>query len=135
LSQEYNVSADVLWQGLVAALPTVITQAAFFDRDRRVEWTTDTTGWSYPQSMTASVEANTDRTSRLTLTGTTRYRAAIGDKQRRTRIFVALSTEIAAWLAHPLLASPETPRAGDEYRWWNGEEWRYTQPEWPPPSS
>ena len=39
--QEYAVSVEALWGALKAALPSVTSQATFYEDAHKVEWTTD----------------------------------------------------------------------------------------------
>lgn len=122
-----RVSPEVLWQALPAALPSVTQQATWYESARKVEWSIDSTGVSWTQVMTVTVEPQPGGFAKLTLSGRSTYRAAIGDKRRRKRLFDTLVAALNDALAHPL-TTPVEQHERDEYRWWNGQQWTYEPP-------
>lgn len=132
LAQTFRVSPDALWRAMPASLPSVTQQATWYEQARRVEWSIDTTGWAYPQNLSAWVEPAADGTSVLKFTGATRYRASIGDQGRRRHAFETLVAALTEAVDHPL-TTPVEQHTDDEFRWWNGHEWTFDPPPPPPP--
>ena len=126
-TQEFEVGADALWEALVACLPSVTSQAGFYPDARRVEWTVDTTGFMWAQSMSASVEPTGDRTSVLTVTGVTRVRPSLLAPHARTKQFRTFVDAINRYLEHPPMLRLTLP-TDDYYRYWTGQEWTTDPP-------
>jgi hypothetical protein len=115
-----------------ASLPSVTHQATWYESSHKVEWSVDTTGWAWAQVMTATVEPQPEGFSKLTLSGRSTYRASIGDKGRRQRLFDTLVTALDNALAHPL-TTPVEQHDRDEFRWWTGTAWTFEPPPTPLP--
>jgi len=112
---------------LIASLPRVTTQAAFYVEARRVEWTIDVSGFTWAQAMSAAVEAGPGAGSVLSLSGrSTAWRSLLGPS-RRAKAYTALVEGVTAYLARPPAARIAMPTR-DEFRWWNGSEWSYEPP-------
>jgi len=71
--QEYAVSVEALWGALKAALPSVTSQATFYEEARKVEWTTDASAFDWPERMSARVEASRDGGAVVTVEGKSAY--------------------------------------------------------------
>jgi len=112
----------------VGVLPGVTKQVAFYEDAHRVEWTIDTTGFTWAQSMSASAEAAAGGGSVLSIAGKTAAWPSLLASGKRKRAFRALSDSVAACLAQPP-AQKLAPRTdGDRYRYWNGTEWSADPP-------
>jgi hypothetical protein len=129
--REFAAGVDELWVALVRALPVVTTHAAFYYHDRRVEWTIDTTGFMWRQSMTAAVEPD-EKGSALVVTGQTEVRASLLAPHARAHAFHTLADAVAHHLAEPPPEGEVDTDGRDEYRWWNGLRWTYDPPLSPP---
>ena len=127
MTKAFPVPPDQLWQALTASLPVLTHQATWYEHDRRVEWVVDSTGFSWTQNMTASVDEAANGLAVLSFSGRSPYRSALGDSGRRERAFRALTDRVAETLAHPLTMTVEH-HADDEFRWWNGHEWTVDPP-------
>jgi hypothetical protein len=71
--QEYAVSAEALWGALKAGLPSVTSQATFYEESHRAEWTMDVSAFDWPQRMSARVEASRDGGAAVTVEGRSAY--------------------------------------------------------------
>jgi len=131
MTETFRVSPEVLWQALPASLPSVTQQATWYESSHKVEWTVELTGWTWTQVMTVTVEPEPGGFAKLTFTGKSPYRSAIGDKGRRKHVFDTLVAALNEALAHPL-TTPVEQHTLDEFRWWNGQQWTYEPPPTPP---
>jgi hypothetical protein len=127
LTHGFHVSPDALWDALTVSLPVLTQKATWYDHDHRVEWVVSLTGWSWTQVMHASVEPATSGGALLRFAGRSPYRAALGDKRRRRKMFDTLVAAITDALAHPMTVRTEA-HSRDESRWWNGHEWTVDPP-------
>ncbi len=118
----FDAPPPLVWRALCAALPVVATQGAFYEHDRRVEWTVALTGWSWTQSWSAQVDDGPGSSTTLRVANWTNYRAAIGDGGRRKKAFETLCTAVRERLDHPMTL-PDDTLSSDAYRYWNGREW------------
>jgi hypothetical protein len=125
-TRDFQVGSDELWEALTASLPTVTAAAAFYEEDRRVEWTIDTSGLRWAQVMSASTEASPNG-SVLSMAGRTKVWPSLLGPAARAKAFRALSDAVSKYLAYPP-ADRAAPRTGDVYRWWTGSEWSYDPP-------
>jgi hypothetical protein len=142
-SQEYPVSPDVLWGALKPALPSVTSQATFYEESRKVEWTMDRTAFDWPERMTARVEASGDGGSMVTVDGNSAYGVgakSIAGPSRRKKTAAALLAAVSAAVSPSGGAATRPPTDDDGYRYWTGHVWtREPPPEppgppgWPPP--
>jgi len=126
--QSFAVPRDDLWDALTACLPTVTTRAAFYEATHRVEWTIDTTGFMWAQTMSASADEGPDNTSVLAMTGRTRYWPSMLAPGARARTHRTLAAAINAYLANPPARKPAPRTGGDYFRTWNGQEWSVEPP-------
>jgi hypothetical protein len=86
--QEYAVSVEALWGALKAALPSVTSQATFYEESLRVEWTMDRSAFDWPERMSARVEASRDGGAAVTVEGKSAYGAgakSVAGPGRRSR--------------------------------------------------
>jgi hypothetical protein len=112
----FAAGADDLWAGLCAALPAVTQQATFWPPERRVQWVTEVSGWSWTQVFSATVESPSDGSASLRMRLVRRTLPALGDRRRRRHIFAILVDAIDDALTGALPAPPATERVLR----WNG---------------
>ncbi len=144
--QEYAVSAEVLWGALKAGLPSVTSQATFYEQAHRVEWTMDLSAFDWPERMSARVEASRDGGAVVTVEGKSASGSgvkSIAGPGRRRKAAAALLGAVSAVLSQPGGAA-RPPADDDGYRYWNGRQWTLEPPPpaappgppgWPPPHS
>jgi len=143
--QEYAVSAEVLWGALKAGLPSVTSQATFYEQAHRVEWTMDLSAFDWPERMSARVEASRDGGAVVTVEGKSASGSgvkSIAGPGRRRKAAAALLGAVSAVLSQPGGAA-RPPADDDGYRYWNGRQWTREPPPaappgppgWPPPHS
>ena len=134
--QEYAVSAEALWGALKAGLPSVTSQATFYEESHRVEWTMDVSAFDWPERMSARVEASRDGCAVVTVDGKSAY--GIGAKSivgpgRRKKAAAALLAAVSAVISQSGGATARPPADDDGYRYWNGRQWTLQPPPPAPP--
>jgi hypothetical protein len=132
--QEYAVSAEVLWGALKVGLPSVTSQATFYEQEHRVEWTMDVSAFDWPERMSARVEASGEGGAVVTVEGKSAYgvgaKSVVGPGRRR-KAAAALLAAVSGVVSQSGGAA-RLPADDDGYRYWNGREWTL---EPPPPES
>jgi hypothetical protein len=133
-SQEHAVSVEALWGAVKVALPSVTSQATFYEDTHRVEWTMDATGFDWPERMSARVEASRDGGAVVTVEGKSAYGGgsqSILGPGRRKKVAAALLAAVSAAVSQS--GGAARPVADDDgYRYWNGREWTREPPPAPP---
>jgi hypothetical protein len=130
--QKHAVSVAALWAALKAALPSVTSQATFYEEAHRVEWTMDQSGFDWPERMSARVEASGDGGAVVTVQGKSAYGTgakSIAGPGRRRKAAAALLAAVSAAVSQ----STRPPTDDDGYRYWNGREWTREPPPPAPP--
>jgi len=134
--QEYAVSAGALWGALKAALPSVTSQATFYEESRRAEWTMDLSAFDWPERMSARVEASRDGGAVVTVEGKSAYgtgaKSIVGPGRRR-KAAAALLAAVSAVVSQSGGAAARPPADDDGYRYWNGRGWTLEPPPPAPP--
>jgi hypothetical protein len=134
--QEYAVSAGALWGALKAGLPSVTSQATFYEEAHRVEWTMDLSAFDWPERMSARVEASRDGGAVVTVEGKSAYgtgaKSIVGPGRRRKAAAVLLAA-VSAVVSQSGGAAARPPADDDGYRYWNGREWTLEPPPPAPP--
>ena len=129
--QEYAVSAEVLWGALKAGLPTVTSQATFYEESHRVEWTMDLSAFDWPERMSARVEASRDGCAVVTVEGKSAYGTgakSIVGPGRRKKAAAALLAAVSAVISQSGGATARPPADDDGYRYWDGRQWTLQPP-------
>jgi hypothetical protein len=132
---ECAVSVEALWGALKAGLPSVTSQATFYEDAQRVEWTTDLSAFDWPERMSARVEALPDGGAVVIVEGKSAYGAgakSIAGPGRRRKAAAALLAAVSAVLSQSGGAA-RPPVDDDGYRYWNGREWTLEPPPPAPP--
>jgi hypothetical protein len=114
--QEYAVSVEALWGALKAGLPSVTSQATFYEEAHRVEWTMDLSAFDWPERMSARVEASRDGGAVVTVEGKSAY--GIGAKSivgpgRRRKAAAALLAAVSAVVSQSGGAATRPPADDD----------------------
>jgi len=130
--QEFAVSVEALWGALKAALPSVTGQATFYEDSRKVEWTMDSSGFDWPERMTARVEASGDGGAVVTVEGKGSSGASgvksIAGPGRRKKAAAALLAAVSAAVSQSAQTAARPPTDDDGYRYWTGREWTREPP-------
>jgi hypothetical protein len=128
--QEYAVSVEALWGAVKAALPSVTSQATFYEDAHRVEWTMDRSAFDWPERMSAHVEAARDGGAVVTVGGKSAYGTgakSVAGPGRRRKAAAALLAAVSAAVSRSGGAT-RSPADDDGYRYWNGREWTREPP-------
>jgi hypothetical protein len=129
--QEYAVSVEALWGALKGGLPSVTSQATFYEEARRVEWIMDRSAFDWPERMSARVEASRDGGAVVTVEGKSAYGTgakSIAGPGRRRKAAAALLAAVSAAASRSGGAATRPPADDDGYRYWNGREWTREPP-------
>jgi len=122
---------------LKAALPSITNQATFYEDAHRVEWTMDSSGFDWPERMSARVEAAPDGGAAVTVEGKSTYGGgtkSIAGPGRRRKAAAALLAAVSAAVSRSGGAAIKRPPSDDDgYRYWNGREWTREPPPLAPP--
>ena len=129
LTQTFHVTVDALWRALRLALPRVTNQASFWESDHRIQWSSDSTNFSWGLVFTAAVEPGPGDASVLSVTGKTKAWVSFSDRGQRNAVFDKLVDGVTDVVGRPELMAYEVPTE-DRVRYWNGAEWSIE----PPPS-
>jgi hypothetical protein len=100
---------------LKAALPSVTSQATFYEEPRRVEWTMDQSRFDWPELMSARVEAPRDGGAVVTVDGKSAYGAGADAKSiagpgRRRKSAATLLAAVSAAVGPSGGAATRLPR-------------------------
>lgn len=134
--QEYAISVEALWGALKAALPSVTSQATFYEETPRVEWTTDSSAFDWPERMSARVAASPDGGAVVTVEGKSTYGTgvkSIAGPGRRRKTAATLLAAVSAEVGRSGGAATRPPTDDDGYRYWTGRGWTREPPPPPPP--
>jgi len=75
---------------LKVGLPSVTSQATFYEESHRVEWTMDLSAFDWPERMSARVEASRDGGAVVTVEGKSAYgtgaKTIVGPARRRNAV-------------------------------------------------
>jgi hypothetical protein len=128
--QEYSVSVEALWAALKAGLPSVTSQATFYEESHRVEWSMDLSALDWPERMSARVEALRDGGAAVTVEGKSTYGGvkSIFGPGRRRKASTALLAAVSAVLSPSGGAATRPPTDDDGFRYWTGREWTLDPP-------
>jgi hypothetical protein len=137
LERHLGVSADALWGAVKAALPSVITQASFYEGAHRVEWTLEQTALDWAESMSATVREAADGGAVVTVEGHSAHGfgphsgPSMLGPGRRAKAMKTLLDNVSDAVAQ-LGEAAAQPAVEDAYRYWNGREWTAEAPPAPP---